>query len=576
MVDANQKFPFPDWVLTLSILLLVAGVTFLFLTPNYVEFPMDDTYIHLIYAENLAETGKLFFSFPDEVGVGATSILWVLLLAAGHALGVSTYFLAKFLGVVSLAAAAVGLFLLLREHLGRPLSLFSVFLMVVVGNLAWFSLSGMETMLFVALGILSLLAYKQNRWGWVGISLGLMILTRPEGIVLAVALSIVELLQHRRLPRHLVYAGVITSLIAAPWFIYLYLRSGHYLPTSGVGKHLTHGFAVKYILDKNPIFPSFPYLPYLTYIGAWLAFLLGFTFGGMSLPAPKLPIVLAPSSGIPDFEISMWAPIAWVLISALLLLAFRRVVRVRQWLTWLSSNSRRPLIILVIWILLHNVLFMVYMPVPGTASRYGAINHVFIWIAVVYGLWELSNRKFLQLGLAGALAVIGLFNMFYWDSVYSANIEHMKAVRIQSAHYIRDYIPPGELCAASDIGAIRYHSERPIIDLGALVDPEVSQYFLNGNGDQYLIDKKASCLVIPGRSIRHREGWFDLIEIMGFDETELIVIEPIKNYEIDYDRWLLGYLPTNNYQASVNIYKVRLNGKSSSIQPSAGNLSISP
>ena len=52
-----------------------------------------------------------------------------------------------------------------------------------------------------------------------------------------------------------------------------------------------------------------------------------------------------------------------------------------------------------------------------------------------------------------------------------------------------------------------------------------------------------------------------MLDIMGFDETERIIIEPIKDYEIDYDRWLLGYLPTNNYQASVNIYKVELAGE---------------
>ncbi len=152
-----------------------------------------------------------------------------------------------------------------------------------------------------------------------------------------------------------------------------------------------------------------------------------------------------------------------------------------------------------------------------------------------------------------------LNNMFYWDSVYTANIEHMESVRIQSAHYIRDFIPAGELCAASDIGAIRYHSGRPILDLGALVDPEAGGYFLSGKGDQYLVDKKSSCLVIPGKTGASDEGWLDLIAILGFDDTELFNLEQVANFAIPQDRWLLGYLPTNNYQASINIYKVSLN-----------------
>ena len=322
MVDAKPINLLSDRVLIVALILLVAGVVFLFLAPAYLEFPMDDTYIHLIYAENLAETGKLFFSFPSETGVGATSILWVLLLAAGHALGISTYFLAKFLGVLSLATAAVGLFILLRDHLGRILAFFAVAMAVLAGNLAWFALSGMETMLFVALGILTIIAYSRTRWGWVGICLGLLVITRPEGVVLAFALASIEILHRRSLHRYLVWAAILTGLIAGPWFLYLFARTGHFLPTSGVGKHLTHGFALKYILDRNPIIPSLPYLPYLTYIGAWLAFFLGFTFGGMPLPAPKLPIVLPPSSGIPDFD-------PMVLIS--------------RWISWIRKSRRLPI-----------------------------------------------------------------------------------------------------------------------------------------------------------------------------------------------------------------------------------------
>ena len=46
---------------------------------------------------------------------------------------------------------------------------------------------------------------------------------------------------------------------------------------------------------------------------------------------------------------------------------------------------------------------------------------------------------------------------------------------------------------------------------------------------------------------------------MGLDDTTLIKLEPLAVFDIDFDRWLLGYLPTNNYQASVNIYQVLAN-----------------
>jgi hypothetical protein len=46
---------------------------------------VDDTYIHLVYARNLAEAGEFSFNRGDPT-YGATSPLWVGLLAAVHLL----------------------------------------------------------------------------------------------------------------------------------------------------------------------------------------------------------------------------------------------------------------------------------------------------------------------------------------------------------------------------------------------------------------------------------------------------------------------------------------------------------
>ena len=71
------------------ILAAVLSAAALYLWPAPAEFPMDDAYIHLVYAESLVEQGQLFFSDPGEKGVGASSILWVLLLGLGKYLGLS-------------------------------------------------------------------------------------------------------------------------------------------------------------------------------------------------------------------------------------------------------------------------------------------------------------------------------------------------------------------------------------------------------------------------------------------------------------------------------------------------------
>jgi hypothetical protein len=212
--------------------------------------------------------------------------------------------------------------------------------------------------------------------------------------------------------------------------------------------------------------------------------------------------------------------------------------------------------VFLLWVVLHNLALMIWMPVPGTASRYGAINHVLLWCGLVYGLATLvaHQRRFLFL-LVGLLMIAGV-NTRYWDRVYQANLEHMREVRVKAAHYIRDEIAPGDLCAASDVGAIRYFSERPIIDMGALVNPDAGRWFSDRKISEYLILQGARCLVVPGRMNTQGEGWFDLLAIMGLSGDSQIQLDQLALFEIDKDRWLLGYLPTSNYQASVVVYRL--------------------
>ena len=94
------------------------------------------------------------------------------LLAGVHGLGLSMHVAAKTLGVISLAALGIGVFLLLYTS-WRPLpALVSAILVVLSGHMLWFALSGMETVLFLTVGVVALLIYRQQKWVWLGAALG--------------------------------------------------------------------------------------------------------------------------------------------------------------------------------------------------------------------------------------------------------------------------------------------------------------------------------------------------------------------------------------------------------------------
>ena len=169
------------------------------------------------------------------------------------------------------------------------------------------------------------------------------------------------------------------------------------------------------------------------------------------------------------------------------------------------------------------------------------------------GVWYLRRYKYGN-WLAVGLFAIAFANMIYWNQVYDANLEHMANVRIAAADYINEQVPEDELFAASDVGALRFYGQRPLIDLGGLIDPDLSDWYEAGRLDQYLVENGVDCLALPGLSENSAGGIFDLAKEMGFTQSNLFDLRQEKVFEIDHETWLFGYLPTVNYQATVTLY----------------------
>ncbi|MCX8067743.1 MAG: hypothetical protein N3B68_08025 [Anaerolineae bacterium] len=534
--------------------LSVLAVALAFLWPAFSEFPMDDAYIHFVYARNLAEYGKLMFNVPGEKGVGTSSPLWTFLLAGGHTAGIPLHLLAKALGISALILTAFALYLLLRPLWGTVAALGGALASALSGPMVWFSLSGMETALFLALGLLALLAYRAGRYACMGLLLGLLTLTRPEGLALALGIAIVDLWRLRRVSRSLLLAGFLCALVAVPWFVYVYFRTGYLLPTSGISKHFTATMGARIVAGQNPFLGSLVSLSPLMYLGLWVGYLVEFVLGGMTLPPPRLPV--GALAGNPHYTLSLWAIPALVGMVGPLLWSARRAWSVRRWAVAIHDPFRRPWVVFLLWLVLHNVSYAFFLPVPGTASRYGAINHVALWTGLVAGLLAWSHRPFLQRAWTLGLALLLAATIVFWNGVYDANLEHMEQVRIAAARYIRNHLPPGEPCAAFDIGAVRFFGERPIIDLYGLVDPEVGDWFFRGEMDRFLLVKGVRCLVLPDRPGTTADGLFEIGTLAGLTNSPLLSLQQLALFEIRPDRWLQGYLPTLNYQAAVAVYRV--------------------
>ncbi|MBU0755105.1 MAG: hypothetical protein KJ645_08180 [Planctomycetes bacterium] len=159
----------------LFFLLIVSGTGLLYLshTDARTSYPLDDAWIHMVYARNLADGYFFAYNAPDPEA-GFTSPLWVVLMALVQVFTESVV-APKILGLILLfflawavsrhAGSAAGLLLLLDP---------------------WFqsaALSGMEVILFSLFSILALQRQHRGRPGHAGWWAAGALLSRPEGLV---------------------------------------------------------------------------------------------------------------------------------------------------------------------------------------------------------------------------------------------------------------------------------------------------------------------------------------------------------------------------------------------------------
>ena len=157
-------------------------------------FALDDAWIHQTYARNLATAGQFEF-VPGQPSAGSTSGTWTLLVAAGYLARMDYKWWTYLLGTICLAMTALGVWALnLLLCPGRPRAALAAGVFgALEWHLLWSAASGMETVLFTALAMwlmvqINLPRFKTQNQGddlLTGIWCGVLVLTRPEGLLLA-------------------------------------------------------------------------------------------------------------------------------------------------------------------------------------------------------------------------------------------------------------------------------------------------------------------------------------------------------------------------------------------------------
>jgi hypothetical protein len=156
-------------------------------------FPLDDAWIHAVYARELARSGALAYN-PGVLATGETSPLWAIVLALPHAVAddSTAVLLTKLVGFAMHAASAVIVALAIRDACGKgwlvPAS--GGVLVALHPHLVAASVSGMEVplaTLFIALGTLAVVRANAPLAASVGAA---AFLARPESAAMVVLLPL--------------------------------------------------------------------------------------------------------------------------------------------------------------------------------------------------------------------------------------------------------------------------------------------------------------------------------------------------------------------------------------------------
>jgi arabinofuranosyltransferase len=191
----RQRLPstsqFALWLLLLLVLALAVIVAMV-----QVDLPLsgiDDARIFMVYGQNLTSGEGLVYNPGGEQVEGFSSLLWLLMVAAGYLISPNPEYFLLVTGVVLLSATLA--VLVLHVNKGRVVGLSGLILIAwVVGSpafISWMSLALMDTVLWSALLIAAVVFTLEGRITALTIAVIAMVLARPEGMLWAPALILI-------------------------------------------------------------------------------------------------------------------------------------------------------------------------------------------------------------------------------------------------------------------------------------------------------------------------------------------------------------------------------------------------
>ena len=407
-------------------------------------FPLDDSWIHLQFARNLAE-GQGFAYNPGVPVSGSTAPLWTLLLGALFRLVGSGPLIAKVAGTAAaLAAAWLAARLTLEWTTDRGAAVVAGMLTALAGPVLWGALSGMEVTLAAALVTGGLLAHVTGRDLAAAALLALAVLARPESVLVFALVWAAGSWS----PRRAAIFALALAVIVGPWAAFNLATVGSLLPATAAAK-IEGGLVGVLSGHRESLASTFGTRPwrYLVEWATWLG-----TVNAL------FPLVIPPG----------------------------------LWLLWRRGGRR--LLLPGTALILHPLAMALLAPYRGPDFQEGRYSIHLLPLAAAVATLPLATLTAWGAGssappaparqlprlLAAGLVVAALAGLWPAATRYGWAVQNIEAMQGHLGRWVAANTSPDARLAVNDVGAIGYLSRREVVDVMGLVTPAILPYRRDG------------------------------------------------------------------------------------------------
>jgi hypothetical protein len=416
-----------------------------------IGFPLDDSWIHLTYARNLAFYGQWAFQLGHP-SAGSTAPLWTFLLALGFWLHLAPFIWTFLLGGLTLFCLSALAELTARKVMPvyKPLfPWFGVFF-ALEWHLLWAAMSGMETLLqaLILFTVISALLVESRRYLALGLLTGLSIWVRPDGLTLIGPVLFTILFVEKTITdkgRSIVSYFIGLGSLFLPYLLFNFRLSGTPMPNTFYAKQMEYAaWQTQPLVDR-------------------LVVLLVQLLTGPSILL--LPAVIG-------FVVLAIRRHAWPAIAGLLWCAGYLLMYILRLPAYQHGRYLMPAM----------PVFFFFGLLGYFEFKRSSLFRRYHW--VIKTVWQFS------------LVILTLAFVVLGARSYGEDVGLIQSEMVVTAKWVESNLPPSAIVAAHDIGALGYFDDHELIDLAGLVSPEVIPFmrdeprlakFLDQRNANYLI-----------------------------------------------------------------------------------------